>query len=928
MSDHKIKPKRTTTSGAAGVPTTSNLEAGEIAINLADKKLFVRDTSSNILELTTRTIDSLDNTTISSPATGEVLTYNAGSSKWENSGSTAAVWETTEHIATAGQTAFSADYTVGSLDVFLNGIRLDATDYTASSGTLVTLDTGAAVGDTVYISSYSISAGGLPSQSGNTGKYLTTDGTTATWASVAADTNNYVDSLAFSTSTGVLTVGRSGSLGDLTVDLDGKYAESGHTHDSVKIRDARADGDKTPNDYPGQQATFEFSDDLVGGPGSWESAITMKGWSDNYRVWQLRADSTTGTGDQNLWFRTGSGTSWETTDKLWTSGNLTPLAIGTTSTTALAGDTSYSTLAIGTTSTTALAGDTSLLAIGASSTDAAAGNHNHDSDYLELIPNTIAMGSDYSTGYTNSRITMIASQSNSRGAGVFVHNTASDYEWFYGMPYSANGNAFAICSKYTTAHDDATADKANAEFIIDQNGNVGIGTTSPSSILDVDSGASGTAAYLKIGNAATTGYIGVAGDNNVYLGSYTSDQVRFAIGTSTKMTLSTAGNLGIGTTNPYNKLHVYGTARLGNTMVGDSAASNVPSAPLHIKSSGVNAKMRIEDSDSSNLAFDFLVNHGSGFSIIETIGGDAGDDTRLHIAETTGNVGIGTSSPARNLVVKGSTPHLSILASSTTDICYLNFGDTDDDNVGRIAYSNNTNSMGLYTNASERMHIDSSGNVGIGTSSPTTKLDVAGTVRASTITSTGNTNIGGELNLTASGNNYVDFVDTLRVRAYGSSPAYEASITAFKDGAVDLAHNGVKRLATTSTGISVTGNITATGTITAYYSDERLKTNLGNISSPLDKVLKLNGFNYIENKLANSFGYDSTSIQVGVSAQDVQKVLPAAVSIAPFDRGEKGLSKSGEDYLTVDYAKMVPLLIEAIKELKEEVDSLKGARDE
>lgn len=63
MSDHKIKPKRTTTSGAAGVPTTSNLEAGEIAINLADKKLFVRDTSSNILELTTRTINSLDTAT-------------------------------------------------------------------------------------------------------------------------------------------------------------------------------------------------------------------------------------------------------------------------------------------------------------------------------------------------------------------------------------------------------------------------------------------------------------------------------------------------------------------------------------------------------------------------------------------------------------------------------------------------------------------------------------------------------------------------------------------------------------------------------------------------------------------------------------------------------------------------------------------------
>jgi hypothetical protein len=78
----KITPKRTST--ASNVPTTSNLDAGEIAINLADKKLYVRDTSNNILELTTRTLSSQDDTNISSLANDQVLTYNSTSSKWEN----------------------------------------------------------------------------------------------------------------------------------------------------------------------------------------------------------------------------------------------------------------------------------------------------------------------------------------------------------------------------------------------------------------------------------------------------------------------------------------------------------------------------------------------------------------------------------------------------------------------------------------------------------------------------------------------------------------------------------------------------------------------------------------------------------------------------------------------------------------------------
>ena len=62
---------------------------------------------------------------------------------------------------------------------------------------------------------------------------------------------------------------------------------------------------------------------------------------------------------------------------------------------------------------------------------------------------------------------------------------------------------------------------------------------------------------------------------------------------------------------------------------------------------------------------------------------------------------------------------------------------------------------------------------------------------------------------------------------------------------------------------------------------------------------------------------------VGVYAQDVEKVQPEAVDLAPFDNDGEDNSISGEKYLTVQYEKLVPLLIEAIKQLKEEVEELK-----
>ena len=63
---------------------------------------------------------------------------------------------------------------------------------------------------------------------------------------------------------------------------------------------------------------------------------------------------------------------------------------------------------------------------------------------------------------------------------------------------------------------------------------------------------------------------------------------------------------------------------------------------------------------------------------------------------------------------------------------------------------------------------------------------------------------------------------------------------------------------------------------------------------------------------------------VGVFAQDVEKVQPEAVDLAPSDNGKDNKSISGENYLTVQYEKLVPLLIESIKELKQEIKELKA----
>ena len=121
----------------------------------------------------------------------------------------------------------------------------------------------------------------------------------------------------------------------------------------------------------------------------------------------------------------------------------------------------------------------------------------------------------------------------------------------------------------------------------------------------------------------------------------------------------------------------------------------------------------------------------------------------------------------------------------------------------------------------------------------------------------------------------------------------------------------------TNTNSSVTfAQVSSTGDVIAYASDDRLKDRGNNIENALEKVESLNGFHFNWNDTANDLSeqFDKHVNHIGVSAQEVEEILPEVVQPAPVD---------GE-YKTVQYEKLVPLLIEAIKELKSEIESLKS----
>jgi len=281
---------------------------------------------------------------------------------------------------------------------------------------------------------------------------------------------------------------------------------------------------------------------------------------------------------------------------------------------------------------------------------------------------------------------------------------------------------------------------------------------------------------------------------------------------------------------------------------------------------------------------------------------------------------------------------------------YTNAGQLRWDNDGTTDNNGTNNVFGLQTrvggSTADRLTVDSSGDISIaGALTLGTALAVAeGGTGATSLTSnsllTGNgtSAIQAESNLTFDGSTYMvlksaddseggislqksttDSTHTLyRISHRDDNQSliiYSHDGTTFRNWITLDEPNALLKLGSTTANpvtINSSGDVNATGDVVAYYSsDKRLKDNIVRIENPLEKVGKIGGYEFDWNDKQETY----TGKDVGVIAQEIQEVLPELVT--ERDNG----------YLAVKYEKIVPLLIESIKELKQEVDEIKQKCD-
>ena len=471
----------------------------------------------------------------------------------------------------------------------------------------------------------------------------------------------------------------------------------------------------------------------------------------------------------------------------------------------------------------------------------------------------------------------------------------------------------------------------NVLFADAVNGRVGIGTETPGNKLVISQPVSTT-----FGNAGT--YIGLGGTENAfgqtvllgfgYRGSSTSEypavmgylatdnggnqngalvfgtrSVTTNTATTERMRITSSGNVGIGTSSPVFadgfgvQIHnVSGSSRLRFTnnssgatatdggeiafagsdfYIGNNEAANLvlytsATERMRIASNGdiTFAQSRILQTTASS---GYLALYGNGGGVY--FGGSVANQMFL---SSSGNLGIGTTSPTNftnqtSLSINGvGVSRLDMFVSGTRKGGLVSASDAT------YVEADTAIPLIFNTNGNERMRISSGGNVGIGTSSPNSRLQI-GTMVAYT----------GSGYTFAMGNGTTDFLITVNAAQSGSSVTFYSS--------TDYLFN--------RSGPSSTGVISAYGF--NNISDYRLKYDLESFDG-LSLISQIKTYKY---KME-----ETHETQYGVLAHEIQEVLPHLVV---------GV-KDGDRMQSVDYQKIVPMLIKSVQEQQTQINELKA----
>ena len=378
------------------------------------------------------------------------------------------------------------------------------------------------------------------------------------------------------------------------------------------------------------------------------------------------------------------------------------------------------------------------------------------------------------------------------------------------------------------------------------------------------------------------------------------------------------GNVGIGTTNPQESIHTSGNIRLGDTSPAE-LYTNSPELRLGVDKNN--------DNVTSNITF------------------YTNDDEKVRINKD-GKVGIGTTSIPLQLTVESDSSQVALFESTSATAGYILFRDANSTGNIPVGIGARGNECTIISGDSERIRIDASGNVGIGTNDPATELDVDGSVSDTKVMSTKEgvrygglqiRNVNNEIepyNLTtdADGNNTLDlgFYDNRFDNVYMKYAQVQENVQISDTGSriSNSGFGGAPGLTMRSysfgasteqieferlSGVKV-GSITSAYNSTSYNtsSDYRLKEDIQDLSNATARTLALNPVNFQ--------WIGSTDRVDGFLAHEAAEQVPEAVT------GEKdAVDLSGNPvYQGIDQSKLVPLLVKTIQELEARITQLEN----